>query len=237
MAAWANRRGSGRRAPAGTGTRHRTGPVRAVLRFVAAVMATSGVLLLADAGLTLVWQEPISALLAGRQQAALANDLPESPPLAPDELSDAALRRLAVDHEAAIGRGEAWGRVDLPTLGRDYVVVEGTDTTSLRKGPGHYPDTPLPGQGGTVAIAGHRTTYLAPFRTLDRLEPGDELVVEMPWASFTYAVEKSEIVPPTETDVIDRVDHERLVLTACHPLYSAAERIVVFAALEDVAPA
>lgn len=237
MASRAKWRGSDTRAAAGAAARTRTGPVRSVLRFVAAVMATSGVLLLADAGLTLVWQEPISALLAGRQQAALADELPQSGPLAAGELSDAALRRLALDHEAAVGRGEAWGRIDLPSLGRDYVVVEGTDTASLRKGPGHYPDTSLPGQGGTVAIAGHRTTYLAPFRTLDRLEPGDEIVVEMPWARFTYAVEKTEIVPPTETEVVERVDHERLVLTACHPLYSAAERIVVFAALEDVTPA
>jgi sortase A len=200
-------------------------------------MATSGILLLVDAGLTLVWQEPVSALLAGSQQAALADELPEPRRPVPAEPSDPVLRRLAADHEAATGQGEAWGRIVLPSLGREYVVVEGTDAGSLRKGPGHYPDTPLPGEGGTVAIAGHRTTYLAPFRTIDRLEPGDEIVVEMPWARFTYALEKTEIVAPTDTEVIDRVAHERLVLTACHPLYSATERIVAFAKLEDVAPA
>jgi sortase A len=205
-----------------------------VLRFVAAVMATSGMLLLADAALTLVWQEPISALLAGRHQAALAEGMPAPPKPAPT-LSDATLRRLAAEHEAATARGEAWGGIELPTLGREYVVVEGTDAASLRKGPGHYTDTPLPGEGGTVAVAGHRTTYLAPFRTIDRLEPGDDVIVQMPWARFRYAVEKTQIVAPTDTRVIERTDHERLVLTACHPLLSAAQRIVVFAALRDVA--
>lgn len=113
-----------------------------------------------------------------------------------------------------------------------YVVVEGTDRATLRKGPGHYPDTPVPGQGGTVAIAGHRTTYLAPFRPLDKLRPGDAIVVRMPYGRFTYRVERTRIVPPTATWVTHRVAYDRLVLTACHPLYSAAQRIVVFARLE-----
>ncbi len=220
--------------PTGRPTRPRRGALRAALRFVAAVMATSGVLLLGDAAVTLVWQEPVSALLAGREQVALADDLALLGSVGTEQLSNADLRRLAAEHERAVGRGEAWGRIELPTLGRDYVVVEGTDETSLRKGPGHYPATPLPGTGGTVAIAGHRTTYLAPFRTVDGLDRGDEILVEMPWARFTYAVEKTKIVAPTETEVTDRVGHERLVLTACHPLYSAAERIVVFAELTDV---
>jgi len=218
--------------PAGGGARRR--PLRSLLRFIAAVMAVSGTLLIADAAITLLWQEPISALLAGRQQAALAGELPPPVPAGPGRPSAADLRRMATEHERATGRGDAWGRIELPSPARDFVVVEGTDGASLRKGPGHYPDTPAPGEGGTVAIAGHRTTYLAPFRTLDRLEPGDEVAIEMPWGRFTYAVEKTEIVAPTDTEVIDRVDHERLVLTACHPLYSAAERIVVSAALEDV---
>ena len=213
-----------------------------MLRFLGAVMTTSGVLLLADAGVTLAWQEPVSAVLALREQSALGDELDARldarlPALRDDELSDEELERLAERYDAEVGTGEAWGRIELPTLDRDYVVVEGTDQTSLRSGPGHYPETPLPGEGGTVAIAGHRTTYLAPFRTIDQLEPGERIVVEMPWARFTYAVEKQEIVEPSQTEVTNTVDHERLVLTACHPLYSAAQRIVVFAELEDVNPA
>ena len=123
------------------------------------------------------------------------------------------------------------GRIELPTLDRDYAVAEGTETGTLRKGPGHYPETPLPGQGGTVAIAGHRTTYGAPFRTIDQLDKGDFIVLDMPYAVLTYEVEKTQIVKPTALEVIRRVSYDRLVLSACHPLYSAAKRIIVFARL------
>lgn len=203
-------------------------------------MSTSGILLLADAGLTLVWQEPISALIATTQQSALASELDGQPAPATgagQELGRAELARLAERYDERIESGEAWGRIEFPTLDREYVVVEGTDEGPLRKGPGHYPETSVPGQGDTVAIAGHRTTYLAPFRTIDQLEEGEEIVVEMPWARFTYAVEKQEIVEPTQTEVTRNVGHERLVLSACHPLYSAAQRIIVFAELRDVEPA
>jgi sortase A len=120
----------------------------------------------------------------------------------------------------------------MPSLGRRTVVVQGTDLTSLRKGPGHYPKTSFPGEGGTVGVAGHRTTYGAPFRTINNLKRGDEVVMEMPYGRFTYAVERTQIVPPTATEVVRRVPgRERLVLSACHPLYSAAKRIVVFSRL------
>lgn len=212
-----------------------------MLRFIAAVMTTSGLLLIADAGLTLAWQEPVSALIALREQAALEDELEALPaPRLPEgegELSDKQLQRLAEEHEEQVGTGEAWGRIELPEPDRDFVVVEGTDEGSLRSGPGHYPDTALPGERKTVAIAGHRTTYLAPFRTIDQLDEGDELVVELPYARFTYSVQKQKIVDPNQVSVTRDVDRgERLVLTACNPLYSAAERIVVFADLEDVTP-
>ena len=87
-----------------------------------------------------------------------------------------------------------------------------------------------------MAIAGHRTTYGAPFRKLDELETGDRIEVAMPYGRFVYAVERKRIVPPTATWVTQRVRHDRLVLSACHPLYSAAKRIVVFARLVDTKP-
>jgi sortase A len=224
------------------GTRKRRSKARAAVRFVAAVMTTSGVLLLLDAGATLAWQEPVSALLALQDQAKLGDELDEK--LAEvrgqargDELSDAELEQLAERYEGETAIGEAWGRIELPSLGADYVVVEGTDEASLQEGPGHYPETALPGEGRTIAIAGHRTTYLAPFRSIDQLGEGDEIVIEMPWARFTYTFEEQLIVEPSQTEVTDTVGHERLVLSACHPLYSAAQRIVVFAKLEDVKPA
>ena len=120
--------------------------------------------------------------------------------------------------------------------GLNAVVVEGSDTASLRKGPGHFPETPFPGVRGTVGIAGHRTTYLAPFRHIDSVKRGDSVTLEMPYATFVYSVQKTEIVDPGDVDVVDPVGYERLVLSACHPLYSAAQRYIVFARLSRIAP-
>ena len=208
---------------------------RATLRFVAAVMITSGTLMIADAGVTIAWQEPISAVIGSREQARLDDQLKDAGRfLAEDRRAvGRSLSALADRYGRRLRVGRAIGRIELPTLDRSYAVVEGTDVPTLRKGPGHFPKTPLPGQRGTVAIAGHRTTYLAPFRTLDDLRPGQPIVVAMPYGRFTYRVERTRIVTPQTTSVIRRVRHDRLVLTACHPLYSAAKRIVVFARLAD----
>jgi sortase A len=200
-------------------------PLRTVLRFVASVMMTSGVLLVTDAAVTLAWQEPISALVALREQAKLEEQLDDLGPRVTHETGPPRPRGFRPRH------GRAFGRIELPTLDREYVMVEGTDTATLRKGPAHYPETSLPGQGGTVAVAGHRTTYLAPFRTIDDLHAADRIVITMPYGRFAYRVEKTRIVDPEDTWVKRRVGYERLILTACHPLYSAAQRIVVFARL------
>ena len=97
------------------------------------------------------------------------------------------------------------------------------------EGPGPLPGNPLPGLHGTVGIAGHRTTYLAPFRHIDSVEKGDRIYLEMPYAKFTYGVQKTEIVDPTDVQIVHPVGYERLVLSACHPLYSAEHRYIVFA--------
>jgi sortase A len=189
-------------------------PVKAVLRFVASVMIVSGLLLIGDAGMTLAWQEPVSAFLADKQQAKLKEELDHPPPRV------IARRPLP---------GDAIGEIELPTIDTSAYVVEGTDTDDLRKGPGHYHDTPMPGNHGTVAIAGHRTTHGAPFRNIDKLERGDRIVLQMPYGSFVYRVERTQIVDPTALWVTKRVKYDRLVLSACHPLYSAAQRLIVFA--------
>jgi sortase A len=162
--------------------------------------------------------------------------------LAPEKKATAKLRdprkrlqRLASVWRAHVHTGDAVGRIILPTLHRKYVVVQGTNTTSLRKGPGHYPKTAMPGQGGTVAIAGHRTTYLAPFRTINQLKPRQVIVLDMPYAVVNYEVERIQIVKPTALWITNRVPGaERLVLSACHPLYSASHRIIAFARLKSV---
>lgn len=189
---------------------------RRALQFFASVLMVSGVLLLSDAATTLVWQEPISAFLAGLEQRKL-EDAFANP-----------RQRVLVKQPLP---GDAVGRIEMPTIGRTAYVIEGTDTGDLRKGPGHYSDTPLPGERGTVAIAGHRTTFGAPFRKLDKLEKGDEIRLQMPYGRFVYRVQRNHIVDPSEVGVKRRVAYDRLVLTACHPLYSAAERIVTFARL------
>ena len=133
--------------------------------------------------------------------------------------------------------GEATARIRIPAIGVDKVVVEGVTLADLKKGPGHYPETPLPGQEGNAAIAGHRTTYGAPFHRLDELTPGDEIIVTTVQGEFTYEVTETHIVSPTQVDVLEDKGDNRLTLSACHPKYSARERIIVVSQLaEDEQP-
>jgi sortase A len=188
--------------------------VRAVLHFVSSVLMVSGALLIADAGVTLAWQEPISKLMADRQQDKLETQLKDPP--------QRVIKRMPLE-------GDAIARIAMPAIDKEAFVVEGTDTESLRKGPGHYPETPLPGERGTIGIAGHRTTYGAPFRDIDQLDRGDEIFLDTPTATFVYRVERNRIVDDSAIWVTRRVGYDRLVLTACHPLHSAAQRVAVFA--------
>jgi sortase A len=220
--------------------------LRTALRALSAALIVSGTLLLADAGATLLWQEPVSALYARLQQGDLQDKLATLDRLRPTPVEQRALerlpdpsRRLAFSARSLARRtdeDDPVGRLLIDRIGLSSVVVEGTDAGELRAGPGHYPGTPLPGQRGTVGIAGHRTTYGAPFRKLDEVRPRDEIVIVMPYGRFTYRVERTRIVPPTAVWVTQRVSYDRLILSACHPLYSAAKRIVVFARLVRATP-
>jgi sortase A len=219
--------------------------VRPVLRFVASVLITSGLLMLVDAVLTLTWQEPVSAYFAQQDQNHLNQELQTALPqteldkqlLGSVHDNTARLKGLAGLARGRAHTGHAIGTISIGRIGAHYAVVQGTDTDSLRKGPGHYPDTSFPGEGGTVAIAGHRTTYGAPFNQVDKLRRGDDIVLDMPYGKFTYAVDRTKIVDPTDLGVTKRVPgREQLVLSACHPLYSAAQRIIVFARLRTAAP-
>ncbi|GMU78841.1 MAG: hypothetical protein AMXMBFR46_16350 [Acidimicrobiia bacterium] len=129
--------------------------------------------------------------------------------------------------------GDAIAHLVVPKVGIDAYVVQGVDESDLRAGPGHYPATPLPGQSGNASIAGHRTTYGAPFGELDGLEPGDRIRVTTLQGSFEYSVYEKFVVSPSALDVLDP-DPARaatLTLTTCHPKYSAAQRLVVKADL------
>jgi len=216
--------------------------MRRALRALSTVLIMAGVLMIADAGITLAWQEPVSALLARIEQNKLSGQLDKIEAAPPTRVQRRVLRALdtqrrrieflAREARRTARTGDPIGRISIPRLDADFVVVQGTDTASLRKGPGHYPSTTFPGLPGTVAIAGHRTTYLAPFRHVDDLKRGDAIVLTMPYGRFTYAVERTQIVDPSALWVTRDVGYQRLVLSACHPLYSAAQRIVVFARLQ-----
>ena len=144
---------------------------------------------------------------------------------------------------AAFRSGSAVARIRAPKIGLDKIVVEGVEVDDLRKGPGHYRSTPMPGQRGNAAIAGHRTTYGAPFNRIDELVPGDDIVVATPQGEFTYKVAPHTnddgsvtghlIVRPNDVWVLDDAGDNRLTLTACHPKYSASQRIVVQAVLVE----
>jgi sortase A len=200
---------------------------------------------LADVGLTLAYKEPISSLYGQLKQDAAADQLAELESRYPTPADLRAIagvrgagqraRILARRFGKRVDTGEAIGRIAMPRLDLNTVFVQGTDTGSLQKGPGHYPETPFPGEGGTVGIAGHRTTYLAPFRHIDSVREGDKVTLEMPYATFTYEVEKTQIVDDSAVEIIRKVGYERLVLTACHPLYSAAQRYAVFARVSEIA--
>lgn len=128
--------------------------------------------------------------------------------------------------------GDPIGQIVIPKLHVNKTMVEGIGDSELHRGPGHYPSTPLPGQKGNAAVAGHRSTYGAPFADVDKLRPGDEITVRTLQGTFRYQVMRDPlIVAPNATEVLDDFGDNRLTLTACHPKYSAAKRIIIQAKL------
>jgi sortase A len=220
--------------------------MRRLIRDISSVLIISGGLLLLDAGATLLWQEPVTALVAVIERSQVNKQFLsyDSHPLT--RLDQHVLVRLPSEHsriaflarkeEGEVSAGDAIGTIQISAIGVNDNIIQGTDTANLERGPGHYPETSFPGLGQTVAIAGHRTTYLAPFRNINTLSHGDKIVLNMPYGRFTYVVEYQKIVVPTDLGVIDNEGYDRLVLSACNPLYSAAQRIIVFARLAHVQP-
>lgn len=134
--------------------------------------------------------------------------------------------------------GTAIAIIKIPRIGIEKAVVEGVGVGDLQKGPGHYPQTPMPGQPGNVAVAGHRTTYGAPFYNLDELKPGDPILITTAQGRFRYEVTTTEVVSPSEVAVLDPTTDNRLTLTTCEPRFSASRRMIVTASLMgEAAPA
>jgi len=219
-------------------------------RALAVALIVAGAIVLADAVVTLVWQEPFSALYARLQQDHLSGALARTERAAPTPAERSALEELtrlgdqrarvaylagALQRSSRVGSPVA--RIHIPRIGVNFVVVYGTSTSALESGPGVYQTTVFPGSGGTTAIAGHRTTFLAPFRHIDSLRPGDTIRLDMPYGDFAYTVTASRVVAPTDVhDAIAYLGYPRLVLSACTPLFSAAKRLLVFARLTSTVP-
>jgi sortase A len=220
---------------------------RRAVRALAVLLIVAGALALIDAGITLVWEEPFSALYARLRQDHLSGALARVERAAPTageertlvDLADVRRRVafLAGGWEGRAKEGSAVGRIKIPRIGADFVIVKGTSTSDLAGGPGIYGETVFPGMAGTTAIAGHRTTYLAPFRHIDQLHRGSRILVNMPYAHFTYTVIGKRVVAPTNVGAaVGNVGYSRLVLSACTPLYSAAKRLLVYARLTRTLP-
>lgn len=214
---------------------------------LAVLLIVAGALALLDAVVTLVWQEPITALYAMFQQDHLSGELRTVERAAPTPLERRTLASLpqerariaflASELERHTGNGAAVGRIWIPRVDASYVVVKGTDTEDLIKGPGIYSETHFPGIPGTTAIAGHRTTYLAPFREINFLKPGNHIILYMPYAHFTYTVTGQRVVWPSDVAAaVTQVGYNRLVLSACTPVFTAEKRLLVYARLTRTVP-
>lgn len=223
-----------------------SGRVRRALRVLSTLMMFAGAVALLDAGVTLVWQEPLSALYAKFEQDHLRGALRGVEDARPSVLERVRLVRLSEERRIAFlarelqrraAAGSPVGSIHIPRIGVDFVVVTGTGEEELEKGPGVYPETRFPGLGGTTAIAGHRTTWLAPFRHIDELRRGDHIRLDMPYAHFLYTVTGQRVVEPSDVRAATaQVGYSRLVLSACTPLFSAAKRILVYARLSAATP-
>jgi sortase A len=206
------------------------------------VLVIAGFLLVAEAAVTVLWKEPFTALYTARIQNALGGDLNEleekalaaQENLESQEQVNAYMRNQATRMNNRTKPGGVVGRLQIDSIGADFAVVQSTEDAPLKKGPGHYVETPLPAPWGnaTVGIAGHRTTYLAPFRNIDDVKRGDVVNLTMPYGVFTYVVEGTKIVDDSELGVFKPAGYDRLALTACHPLYSDAQRVIAYAKLE-----
>jgi sortase A len=212
------------------------------LRRLSNLLIAAGVAVILYAGLILAWGDPVTWLWAHWQQRALTSQFHDeqklferrtpSPP-ADDSGALAGIRGDAVAFRHSLKEGHAFGRLTIRRIGLSkVVVVQGTTAgidADLSKGPGHYLNTSFPGMGSTVAIAGHRTTFGAWFRHIDDIRDGDAINLEMPYATFHYRVQTHRVVANTDWGIITPQGYDRLVLSACHPLYSASQRWVVFA--------
>jgi sortase A len=218
--------------------------MRRLARTLGAVLIAAGCLALVWVVVVWRWQDPVTALYTHWQQHKLAQSIDrqfaEYRPAHLDRTDLAAERRTIAADAARFRRdatrGQAIGRIVIGRLGLRMVVVNGTDEASLRRGPGRDLRSAMPGQNRLVYIAGHRTTYLAPFSHIDTIRRGDVIRLEMPYATFVYRAVRHRIVAATDLSVLRSPRHELLELQACHPRFFATHRYIVYARLARVLP-
>jgi sortase A len=218
--------------------------MRRNLRRFGTVLAIAGVLGLVWAGVVWLWQDPFTSLYTLWEQHELRGEYSKRA----EEFQRTQLADVSRGHEsdsiaaeAARYRrethaGEAIGRITVPRMGVNMILVDGTDHDSLTKGPGRDLRTFMPGQNRLVYIAGHRTTYLAPFSHIDRMQRGDVVRIEVPYGTFVYRVNGDRIVRADDLGVLRSPRHELLILQACHPRFFATHRFLVYARLVHVDP-
>jgi sortase A len=217
--------------------------MRRPVRILGTVLVVAGSLTLVWALLVWQWQDPFTALYTKWKQHQLSSQYDKrvhtfTATIPSTNLADerASIARAAKRYRSSSPRGEAIGRIHVPRMGLNMVLVNGTDHNSLKKGPGRDQRTFMPGENRLVYIAGHRTTYLAPFSHIDRMKPGDRVTIEVPYGTFIYTVTHHKIVKATDLSVLRSPRHELVELQACHPRFFASHRYIVYARLLRVEP-
>jgi LPXTG-site transpeptidase (sortase) family protein len=174
---------------------------------------------------------------SGSQAKEIEDTVEESEYIEDDPVMDIGEEEFTADGSGLTAEDLFPMKISIPKIELEYIVQEGTDRETLKKATGHEPVTPLPGEEGRCTISGHRTTYGAPFNRVDELEEGDMIYLEsLDDRLYTYAVQGIEIVKPTDVWILEGTEKKELLLTACHPKYSAAQRLVVIAELVEIFP-
>jgi sortase A len=217
--------------------------MRRLIRPLGTLLAVAGALTLCWALLVWQWQDPFTALYTKWKQHQLASQYEKraasfEPAISGATVADerASIAREAKRYRTSSARGQVIGRLRVPRMGVNMLLVNGTDHDTLKKGPGRDARTFMPGEDRLVYIAGHRTTYLAPFSHIDRLRSGDRVTIEVPYGTFIYAVTRHRIVKSTDLSVLRSPRHELVELQACHPRFFASHRYIAYAKLLRVEP-
>jgi sortase A len=217
--------------------------VRRSVHLLGTLLAVAGVLMLLWSLLVWQWQDPFTALYTKWQQHQLAAQYEKRTRSFEPSISGAtvaaereSIAREAKRYRTSSTRGQVIGRLRVPRMGVNMLLVNGTDHDTLRKGPGRDERTFMPGENRLVYIAGHRTTYLAPFSHIEKLRSGDRVTIEVPYGTFIYAVTRHRIVKSTDLSVLRSPRHEVVELQACHPRFFASHRYIAYAQLLRVEP-